>query len=107
MKNLTAPIKSHQTLTCTSPKEIKEVIKSLGLKKAPGPDQVTPKMLKEIPQKGIVLLTYIFNGIIRTSHWPKQFKISQIITIVKPEKDPTEIASYRPISLLSVLSKIF
>jgi hypothetical protein len=29
------------------------VIKSLGLKKAPGLDQVTPKMLKELPQKGI------------------------------------------------------
>jgi hypothetical protein len=63
-KNLTAPIKSHQTLTCTSPKEINEVIKSLGLKKAPRLDQVTPKMLKELPQKGIVLLTYIFNGTI-------------------------------------------
>jgi hypothetical protein len=34
-KNLTAPIKSHQTLTCASPKEIKEVIKSLGLKEHP------------------------------------------------------------------------
>jgi hypothetical protein len=55
-KYLTAPIKSHQTLTYL-PKEIKEVIKSLALKKAPGLDQVTPKMLKELPQKGIVPLT--------------------------------------------------
>jgi hypothetical protein len=39
----------------TYPKEIKEVIKSLRLKKAPGLDQVTPKMLKELPQKGIVI----------------------------------------------------
>jgi hypothetical protein len=37
------------------------VIKSFGLKKAPGPDQVTPKMLKELPQKRIVLLTYLSN----------------------------------------------
>jgi hypothetical protein len=55
----------------------------------------------------ILIRHYIFNGIIRTSYWPKQFKISQIITIVKPGKDPTEVASYRPISLLSVLSKVF
>jgi hypothetical protein len=34
-RNLTAPMKSHQTLMYTSPKEIKEVIKSLGLKKHP------------------------------------------------------------------------
>jgi hypothetical protein len=59
-----------------TPKEIKEVIKSLGLTKAPGLDQITPKMMKELPKKGIVLLTYIFNGIIRMFYWPKQFKIS-------------------------------
>jgi hypothetical protein len=64
-------------------------------------------MLKELLKKGIVLLTYIFNGIIRMFYWPKQFKISQIITIAKPGKDPTEITSYRPISLMSVLSKVF
>jgi hypothetical protein len=40
-RNLTAPINSHQTVMYTSPKEIKEVIKSLGLKNAPGLDQVT------------------------------------------------------------------
>jgi hypothetical protein len=62
-RNPTA-MKSHQILMHTSPKGIKEVIKSLGLNKAPGPDQVTPKMLKELPQKRIVLLTYIFNGIL-------------------------------------------
>jgi hypothetical protein len=92
---------------CTSPKVIKEVIKSLGLKKTPGLDEITPKMLKELPQKGIVLLTYIFNGIIWISFWSKQFKISQIITLVKPGKDSTEISSYSPISLLLVLSKVF
>jgi hypothetical protein len=27
--------------------------------------------------------------------------------IVKPGKDPTEVSSYGPISLLSVLSKVF
>jgi hypothetical protein len=67
------------------------VIKSLRIKKAPGLYQVTPQMLMELPKKkkGIVLLIYIFNGIIRMSYWPKQFKISQIITISKPRKYPT------------------
>jgi hypothetical protein len=97
----------HQTITCTSPKEIKEIIKSLGSKKAPGIDQITPKMLKELPPKGFVLLTYIFNSIIRLSHWPKQLKIAQAITIAKPGKDPTDVTSYRPISLLPILSKVY
>jgi hypothetical protein len=38
-------------------------------------------MLTELSKNGIVLLTYIFNGIIRMSYWTKQFKSSQIITI--------------------------
>jgi hypothetical protein len=46
-------------------------------------------MLKELSKQGIVLLTYTFNGIIRMSYWPKQFKISQIIAIAKPGIDPT------------------
>jgi hypothetical protein len=83
------------------------VRKTLGLKKAPGLDQITPKMMKELPKKGIVLLTYIFNRIIRMSYWPKQLKNWQIITIAKPGKDPTEVTSYRPISLISVLSEVF
>ena len=106
-QNLTTPITSQQTITNATPNEIKEAIKSMGLKKAPGPDQITPKMMKELPKKGIVLLTYIFNGIIRMFYWPKQIKISQVIPIAKPGKDPTVVTSYRPISLISVLSKVF
>jgi hypothetical protein len=87
-----------------TPKEIK-VIKSLGLKEAHGLDQFTPIMMKELPEKCIVLLTYIFNGIIRMFYWPEHLKISQIVTIAKPGKDPTEVTSYRSICLISVLSK--
>jgi predicted metallopeptidase len=55
----------------------------------------------------MILLTCIINGIIRKSYWLKQFKISQIITIPKLGKDPTETTSYRPVSIISVLSKVF
>jgi ABC-type thiamine transport system ATPase subunit len=51
-KNLTAHIKSHQTLTCTSPKEIKEVIKSLGLKKKSTRTRSSyPKNVEGTPRK--------------------------------------------------------
>jgi hypothetical protein len=51
VKNLAAPIGSQQTLPITTPKEIKEVIKSLRLRKTPRLDQVTPQMLMELPKK--------------------------------------------------------
>jgi hypothetical protein len=64
-------------------------------------------MLKELPKNGMILLIYIINGIIRKSYELKQFKISQIITIPTPGKDPTETTSYRPVNIISVLSKVF
>lgn len=38
---------------------------------------------------------------------PNTLKVSQIIMVPKPEKDPEGASSYRPISLLPTLSKIF
>lgn len=87
--------------------EIFEEICNLNSKKAPGYDEITALMLKHLPKKGIILLTYIFNAILRLSHFPSQWKCASIIMIPKPSKPETEISSYRPISLLSTFSKIF
>ncbi|MFP3031195.1 MAG: hypothetical protein ACEY3M_08715, partial [Wolbachia sp.] len=40
-------------------------------------------------------------------YFPIQWKYPHIIMIPKPGKPPTEVTSYRPISLLPILSKIF
>jgi hypothetical protein len=44
---------------------------------------------------------------LRTGYFPAQWKVSQIITILKPGKPTNEVTSYRPIILLPVLSKLF
>jgi len=59
------------------------------------------------PTAGISAITYIFNSILRTGYFPGQWKVSQIITILKPGKPAEDVQSYRPISLLPVLSKVF
>ena len=91
----------------TSPSEIAREIKSLDPKKAPGFDLITPKILKELPKKCITFLACLFNAILRTSHFPVIWKISQIIMIHKPGKPVHEASSYRPISLTPVLSKLW
>jgi hypothetical protein len=88
-------------------KEIKEEIGFLNIKKAPGIDKITARMMKELPKKGLVMLTYIFNATLRISYWPKQLRTAEIILIPKPREDPKELTSYRPISLLSTVNKIF
>ena len=52
---------------------------------------VTPKMLKELPQKSMILLTYLFNAIIRYQYWPHKIKLAEIILIPKPGKDPKAV----------------
>ena len=41
--------------------EIWEAVRRLNNKKTPGADLVTPKMLKELPRKGLLTLLYIYN----------------------------------------------
>jgi hypothetical protein len=64
-------------------------------------------MTKELPKKGLVVLTYIFNATLRISYWPKQQKTAEIILIPKPGKDPKELTQYRSIYLLFTVNKIF
>lgn len=87
--------------------ETYDVIKNhLDPKKAPGYDLVTGQILKELPRKAVVMLTQLFNAVLRLKYFPAQWKVAEIILIHKQGKQPNEPSSYRPISLLPVLSKI-
>jgi hypothetical protein len=90
-----------------SPSEIKYVIDHLPKNKAPGYDLITSNILQQLPRKGIMFLTSIFNSILRTTSFPVQWKYSNIVMILKPNKNPYSYSSYRPISLLPVCAKVF
>jgi hypothetical protein len=62
---LAHPSTNQHPLTLTTPKEILGEITLLNPRKTPGADLITAKMLKEPPRKGIVLLPYIYNAILR------------------------------------------
>lgn len=91
----------------TNPREIIRLLSKLDNKKAPGFDQITKEVLTQLPRKGIVFLTTLFNGILRVGHYPSIWKTSQIIMVHKEGKPANEVGSYRPISLLPVISKLF
>jgi hypothetical protein len=79
--------------------------KNMRTKKAPGYDLITGRILKELPEVGLRAITIIFNSVMRTGCFPAQWKVSQIITILKPGKLADEVTSYKPISLLTILSR--
>jgi hypothetical protein len=39
-------------------------------------------------------------------YFPVQWKVAQVVLILKPGKHPNELASYRPINLLPIVSKV-
>jgi hypothetical protein len=88
-----------------TPKEIKKEITYLNNKKAPSLDPISAKIMQELPKNGTVMLTYIFNAVLRLHSWPKHLKVAKIILVLKPGKNPNHVSSYRPISLLSTIFK--
>lgn len=64
-------------------------------------------VLKHLPTQIIEKYTILFNNIINNGYYPSQWKQAKIIPIQKPDKDPEDATSYRPISLLPNISKVF
>ncbi|GBM91126.1 putative RNA-directed DNA polymerase from transposon X-element [Araneus ventricosus] len=104
----TLPLTNNQidNLKCIQPSEVIKVIKNLNIKKACGHDCITNKMLKNLPCTMIFEFTEIINNIFKFNYFPKAWKTAVVVPILKPGKDPTQPENFRPISLLSTLSKL-
>jgi len=92
-----------------TPNEIKLIIKTLPNKKAPRHDHITNLMFEKLPDIGLVFVYTIayFKSLLILEHFPLKWKLATVILIKKPGKDKSNTDSYRPISLLTTLSKIF
>ncbi|GBO20729.1 RNA-directed DNA polymerase from mobile element jockey [Araneus ventricosus] len=88
------------------PSEIMSCIKKLKPNKAPGIDNISNKMIQNLPTNVIILFTFLIRKMLQYGHFPSRWKTATVVPILKPGKDPTQPSSYRPISLLSSLSKI-
>ena len=86
--------------------EVLSIINKLKNKKSRGADNISNQLLKTIKQELCKPLTIIINQMIETRVYPEKFKISKITPIYK-KNERTNIANYRPISLLPTLSKLF
>lgn len=85
--------------------ELRKALKQMKNKKAPGEDRITAEMLK---MGGITLehaLCVLLNKCISEEKIPKPWQNAEVILIFK-KGDNTNIANYRPISLLSHLYKL-
>ena len=86
--------------------DIKRTIKSFKNNKAPRKSGINKRILENLPEIGYEIFQTILNLTISMGYFPIVLKEGIIILILKPGKDPTKVASYRPITLLEVPGKI-
>jgi hypothetical protein len=91
-------------LTVTEP-DVKKELEHLNPNKAPGPDGIPTKILKDCAAELAPHFTRIFNTLLHTGVVPREWKDANVVIIHKIGKT-TDPSNYRPISLLPVCSKI-
>jgi hypothetical protein len=91
----------------TTPEDVQAVISGLNFSKAPGPNGIPNRDMKHLPKRAVSLLAQIFNAVLLTHLFPTVWKYARVISILKLGKDPALNSSYRPISLLDTIGKIY
>ena len=90
-------------------KEVLELLKNLKPSKSPGPDQIRPSELKMVAKEIAWSVSILFNETLVTGELPQEFKMGNIVPLLKPGKTNTALPSnYRGITLTCklILSKV-
>ncbi|CAB4034758.1 Hypothetical predicted protein, partial [Paramuricea clavata] len=86
--------------------EMKNILLSLDDSKATGPDNIRAKLLRCCAPQICTSLCDVFNQSLKIGKIPTAWKTSNVIPIPK-KAQLKDVSNYRPISLLSIVSKVF
>ena len=85
--------------------EVEKKLKALISDKAQGPDQIPPRVLKELHKELAEPLTILFRKSIESGIVPSDWKFAEVTAIFK-KGNRTDPGNYRPVSLTSICCKI-
>lgn len=105
-KSLDYPISIDLKSLNISRYEIFSKLNSIKLNKPHGPDMIPSYLLKECCYMMTEALSILFNLSLSQNVFPEKWKISYVSPIFK-NGDKTDIAQYRPVTIMSQIPKIF
>ena len=85
---------------------MKKALRNLNPNKSPGPDEMHPRILKELASELSFPLTFLFEMSLNRGTIPTDWKEAEVRLIFK-KGDKSDPGNYRPVSLTSVVCKIF
>ena len=88
------------------PMEVYRESHNLNSKKAEGPEGIPVQFYKDANECILVFLCKLFNACVQIGFFPSALKLAKVIPVYKGD-DHCSPNNYRPISLLSPISKIF
>ena len=83
------------------------IVMNLDLSKASGPDCIPVVVLKICESELSFILAELFNKCFKESFFPDCWKVSSVVPVFKNVGERSTAKNYRPVSLLSVVSKVF
>ena len=86
---------------------VKNVIMNLDFPKASGPDFIPVVVLKNCKPELSYILAELFNMCLTESCFPDCWKVSSVVLVFKNVGERSTAKNYHPISVLSVVSKVF
>ena len=90
----------------TTPGEIESICQALDCSKGSGHDGFSPAALCFVSSEVSGPLSRLINACLEAGHFPDFLKVARVTPVFK-DGDPAQFGNYRPISVLSVISKIF
>ena len=87
--------------------QVASLIKELDATKATGPDNIPVVVLKHLSPELSPILAKLFNRCLKERCFPTSWKTSAVCPVFKNAGEKSAPSQYRPISLLSIISKLF
>ena len=94
------------TFNPVNEKEVTNYLKQVGDKKATGVDNLSVKILKKIESVMVSPITHLINTMFIKCVFPHQLKLARVTPVHKKNDELTK-SNFRPVSILTIISKLF